>query len=467
MANPVTKPMYYRGDWVPCCDYAVGEVVTRNGALWLALRQSAGVDPDTAEGVNYWALFGGSDEPEPEKTHNELNGLQGGDGEKGEFYHVLKDHLEAMRQARNPAEGNPFLTAADMPALEKRVEAFRLREKPEGTGALYAVAFGNGAFVAVGDGCAVRSADGREWAAADGVPAGFWRDVAYGGNVFAALGLGGKAMWSEDGGQTWNETTAPEGEWNALAFGNGMFVGVCDGKIVRSLDGKTGWSAKEVPTGYGEDVCFGNGVFVAIGPKGAMNSVDGMTWTEQETPGATWRCVCWDEGIFLALSGKCMVSTDGGQSWAASDLPAGGWDAVCGGGGFFVGVGNSAYRIVTGAGELAWVQTGAPNFLWRALAFGLDTFVAVGSGIMTAKVVDAAAALSSANSPSGENAFATLLDLVEMREALTRQAAALEEFRTETRQAAAGQVAALEEFRTETREAVTRLEESLIIEGEA
>ena len=342
---------------------------------------------------------------------------------------VTQDHADAMEQANHPGADNPFLTAADMPALEKRVADFVLLDKPEEAGALYAAAFGAGAFVGVGDNCAVRSVNGTNWELLANVPAGYWRGAAFGGDVFAALGLGGKAMYSEDGGLTWSLGTAPAGDWHALTYGNGMFVGVCSGKIVRSLDGKTGWTAKNVPEGYGEDIAFGNGVFVAVGPAGALVSTDGENWTPVSTPKATWRCVEYGDGKFIALGGKCMVSTDGGQTWTESALPSGGWDAVCHGGGFFVGVGNSDQRIVSPAEALNWRQTDAPNFLWRGLAFGLDTFVAVGSGIMAARVVDAAAALNSANGPNGTNAFATLADLAGVRDAVADFRAALESIR--------------------------------------
>ena len=427
MANTMTKPMYYRGDWLMCANYSIGEVVKQNGALWLALTQNAGVDPDSAEGESCWALVG------------EIGG-QGGGPEPGQLYHLTPEQLAAIRNANHPSGVNPFLTAADMPALEKRVAAFQMVERSQGLGALYAAAFGEDVFVTVGDKHVARSTDGRNWVAVVDCPDGYWRGVAHGGGVFAALGLGTDAMYSEDGGQTWTLTTAPEGEWNALAYGNGMFIGVCDGKIVKSLDGRTGWAAKAVPAGYGEDIAFGNGVFVAVGPAGALTSTDGETWTERETPRATWRCVEYGNGMFVALGGKCMVSTDGGQTWTLTPagLPSGGWDAVCHGGGFFVGVGNSAQCIATMDTALEWTQTAAPNFIWRGLAYGLDMFVAVGSGIMTANVVDAAAAMAGAHAPSGTNAFATLEDLADVRNAVAS-------------------------FRAD----MTRVLESLTIEGEA
>ena len=438
MANTTTRQMYYCGNWKTCRDYEAGDVVRYGGVLWMAITQNAGIEPD--EGAGYWMPFGES--LPPVTSHNELDDIQG--GAAGEYYHITKGQNSAMGRANNPSGENPFLTVADMPALEKRVAAFKLAEKPEGIDTLYAAAFGGGVFAAVGDDSVATSTDGRHWVKRES-PAGFWRGAAYGGNVFAAVGLNGKAMFSEDGGETWTAGTAPDGDWNGLAFGNGLFVGVSDGKTMRSLDGKTEWNERDVPEGYGEAVCFGNGVFCAIGPRGVMTSADGLNWTERETPTATWRCGAYGNGKFMALAGKCMTSTDGGETWEVSNLPSGGWDAVCHGGGFFVAVGNSAQRIVTGDGTLEWEQSTAPNFVWRGLAFGNDIFVAVGGGIMAANVVDAAAALAGANSPSGENAFATLADIGDMRDALAQMSEKLNEYETRLQE----------------------IQASLVIEGEA
>jgi len=414
--------MFYRGEWVFCKEYSPGDVVQRGGELYLSIKQSAGEDPADPLNSEYWMLMMAKvDTP---KQHNELEGLQGGG--TNEYYHVLKDHAQAILKSNSPGTDNPFLTVADMPALEKRVAAFKLKEAPEGIGTLYAAAFGDGVFVAVGDNTAVTSTDGENWIRR-AITNGYMRGVAYGGGVFAAVGLGGRAMYSEDGGETWTDGVAPDGDWNALAFGNGMFVAVSDGKIMFSADGKTGWSARDVPDGYGEAICFGNGVFTAIGPKGAMTSLDGVNWTEHETPTGTWRCGTYGIGMFMALAGKCMTSTDGGETWEASVLPSGGWDAVCHGGGFFVAVGNSAQRIVTGDSGLVWEQTAAPNFVWRGLAFGLGMFVAVGGGIMAAKVVDVAAALNSADSPNADNPFVTSSDLNGAKDALEADITELDE----------------------------------------
>lgn len=410
-----TGNMFYRGDWKVCCEYNVGDVVQRAGALYMAMEQSAGMDPLDPLNAKYWKLTFAPIVP-PTTKHNELEGLQGGDAAKDEFYHLTKDQAEAAVHAKNPSKDNPFLTAGELPYLARRVTDFELIKKPSGIGQLYGVTFGEGRFVAVGDDCGVISPDGTLWFEQP-VLKGFWRGVAYGGGVFAAVGLGGKAMYSADGGKSWRESVAPEADWNAVAHGNGVFVAVADGKIMRSLDGKTQWTEKAVPGGYGTDVAFGDGLFLAVGPKGALTSPDGENWTERDTPRATWRAVGHDGERFLILGGKGATTKDG-TVFDLHTLPAGGWDAVVHGGGFWVAVGGAYSCMVSPSGILDWKLRDVPNFVFSDLAFGKDTFVAVGSGIMIARIVDVAAALDGANAPSGTNVFVTMEDLKEVRAAI-------------------------------------------------
>jgi len=89
-----TGNMFYRGDWKVCCEYNVGDVVQRAGALYMAMEQSAGMDPLDPLNAKYWKLTFAPIVP-PTTKHNELEGLQGGDAAKDEFYHLTKDQAEA------------------------------------------------------------------------------------------------------------------------------------------------------------------------------------------------------------------------------------------------------------------------------------------------------------------------------------------------------------------------------------
>ncbi len=410
-----TGNMFWRGDWKLCFEYNSGDVVQRSGTLYMALEQSAGMDPLDPLNGKYWKLLLAPVVP-PTTDHQELDNLQGGTEE--ERYHLTKNQHDGAVFARDASASNPFLTVGDLPPLERRVEAFSLAERPKGLGQLYGVTWADDRFVAVGDDCACVSPDGELWIK-QAVPTGYWRGVAFGGGTLVAVGLSGTVMYSEDSGEVWQEGVAPPGDWNSVAFGNGMFVAVTDGSIMRSLDGRTQWVAKSVPQGYGISVSFGNGVFAALGNKGVMTSTDGETWEVRETPHSTWRALDYGDGVFLALSGRCMTSTDDGATWALEEKPpVGGWDALTYGGGFWVAVGGAYSCMVSPSGELDWELRDVPNFIWHALAFGKDTFVAVGSGIMYARIVDVSAALNNANAPNGTNIFVTMDDLKEMKAAI-------------------------------------------------
>ena len=419
--------MNYRGDWKHCVEYDPGDVVRRAGSLYLALAQNAGMDPVDPLNGKYWCLVmapvAGS------ALHNTLGGLQGGDGAKDEFYHLTKDQAEAALFARRPARGNPFLTKEDFPAFEKRVTEFRRVKKPEGTGQLYGAAFGRpagfeeGKFVAVGDNSCIVSLDAETWEKRE-IPKGFWRGVTFGMGLYVAVGMDGHTAASADG-DGWTPCIAPDGDWNSITYGNGIFVAVADGQAMTSLDGRTQWSAKTVPEGYGRCVVFENGTFVSIGPKGVLLSVDGRNWTPRPIPHGTWRAVAVGEGKLVALSGKCAVSGDEGETWEQVPTPAGGWDALTYGAGFFVAVGGAAACMVSPADTIRWELRDVPNFVLSGAAFGKDTFVAVGSTILTAHVVDTAAALNAAHAPSGENFFVTAADMERFKASLLQEIVAL------------------------------------------
>jgi hypothetical protein len=53
---PLYEPgnMFFRGQWLFCATYDPGDVAARAGELWLAIRQSAGMDPADPASENYW-----------------------------------------------------------------------------------------------------------------------------------------------------------------------------------------------------------------------------------------------------------------------------------------------------------------------------------------------------------------------------------------------------------------------------
>ena len=98
------------------------------------------------------------------------------------------------------------------------------------------------------------------------------------------------AYYSDDRGQTWQEGTPVAGQWpSKLVFGNGVFVGLCDGHLLCSADGIT-WTEDQKLLGviYCTDIAFGDGKFVTIGYYHTADivyrlaiSTDGINWTSR------------------------------------------------------------------------------------------------------------------------------------------------------------------------------------------
>jgi hypothetical protein len=130
----------------------------------------------------------------------------------------------------------------------------------------------------VGRGVIFHSSDGLEWSrVATDLPFVPYA-VAYGNGRFVALATryerdfySAAAYWSDDG-ITWTAADIPATQCGSrLAFGNGFFLGICDGGHLRSADG-TSWEnvgpAPEYASGGGVE--FANGTFVSF-PASATN----------------------------------------------------------------------------------------------------------------------------------------------------------------------------------------------------
>jgi hypothetical protein len=312
----------------------------------------------------------------------------------------------------------------DLPQFSRAISPFKPVTMPAGTGMLYASDYGAGIHLAVGDSCAIfaDASDPMSWTLDLSVPEGYWRGLAFGGlDIFVAVGLEGKAMWRDMAG-LWSLLPTLGADWNKITYGNGMFVAVTDGAIMKSADGKTSWVLKNVDPGYGRDITFDNGFFYIVGKKGMKKSADAETWTTLDLgEQATWRtAAAGGGGHLIALGGKCVRSHDGGATFTERHLPIGGWEESAFVSGFFIAVDGIDSYIFTEAEHIHWVKRDMPNFAIRGVSSGEDTLIAVGSRILVARVIDTGAALNNANGPNGSNPFATMQDVTDAKnEAVT------------------------------------------------
>lgn len=162
-------------------------------------------------------------------------------------------------------------------------------------GKIYALAYGNNIYVAVGDnGALFYSDNGDNWSPAQVQGAtSDWdlRAVVYTGTRFVAVGLGGLVLVSDDG-RSWQVKKAYSGTENdfyALAYGGDKLVGASeDGSFWVSTDQGESWTSvySEVSVTL-NDIVWANGRFVAVGDYATiLTSENGETWVE-ENPNLT------------------------------------------------------------------------------------------------------------------------------------------------------------------------------------
>jgi hypothetical protein len=258
------------------------------------------------------------------------------------------------------------------------------------------VAFGNGRFVGISTaGTSVYSLTGSDWTAGGNLPAGTWTRLAFGGvnNIFVAVNsVSSTVAWSTDA-ILWNTSTSlSSGGFNALAFGNGRFIGIAPGSTNSagtSFDGAT-WAnlPSSLPvTATWNSIAYGSiGTWVAIA--GASNNVvaystdNGSTWAQSTLPASiNWISVAWGNGRFVAIASGSAISAYSfdGVTWIQSTLPVATlWSDIHYGQGLFFAVASGTTACTTSSDGALWKSRSLPSGLaWSSIVFGNPTVSSV------------------------------------------------------------------------------------------
>ncbi|KKL54821.1 hypothetical protein LCGC14_2261600, partial [marine sediment metagenome] len=167
-------------------------------------------------------------------------------------------------------------------------------------------------------------------------------------------------------GITWTAQSAAEvSTWQAITFGNGLFVAVSNGgtnRVMTSPDSIT-WTARAATEANNwRVVTFGNGLFVAVsfnGTNRVMTSPDGITWTARAAAEANgWLSVTFGNNLFAAVSGdgtnQVMTSPDGINWISQSAAEANDWQDVTFGNDLLVAVSiDGTNQVMTSSGHFA------------------------------------------------------------------------------------------------------------------
>jgi hypothetical protein len=194
---------------------------------------------------------------------------------------------------------------------------------------LFGVAYGNNMFVAVGrDGAVKTSSDGVNWITRSISKPTLLLSIIYASDRFITVGAGGTIFTSTDG-TIWTEK--PSGiaqQLNAIAWDGNKFVAVgASGSIIFSTDGNTWTHGFSGTTNDLLDVVYNGSIFVAVGAGGTiLTSTDGNTWaqrTSNKTGGL--RSIAWNGSKFVALGGDYSGGDNGpkltskdGVTWTPS-----------------------------------------------------------------------------------------------------------------------------------------------------
>ncbi len=277
-----------------------------------------------------------------------------------------------------------FAHGIDVPTISTQIDPLDnwhwRNPLPQGN-TLEAIAYGNGAFVAVGDyDTILTSPDGVTWTETSSGTAKNLIGVTYGNGIFVALGVdpssgGNGIILTSPDGVTW--TTRAIGAMSGVTYGNGTFVAVGgNNTTLTSPDGVT-WTTRAIGASV-ERVTYGNGTFVAVGQT-ILTSPDGVTWTERTSGGPNdLYGVTYGNGTFVAVGYPAAILTSpDGATWTKRFSGTNdGLYAVTYGNGTFVAVGQT---ILTSPDGVTWTErtSGGPNDLY-GVTYGNGTFVAVG-----------------------------------------------------------------------------------------
>ena len=257
---------------------------------------------------------------------------------------------------------------------------------------LYNVAYGSNLFVAVGaSGAIYSSPDAITWTQrvpGSGPGTGNFRGISYANGRFVAVGLIANPVTYSDDGITWSTpTTTPTGSCQDVAYGNGIWVAVGSARTRISSDNGVTWSTGVTDAALTNalGVTFGNGLFCIVGASGnIVTTVDGVALSVVSIPSAVVLVdVAFGNQTFVALdaNGQVFTSTDT-TTWTLKRASDGSvWTSLTFGNGRFMAFarlsgGNNVMYSISGT---EWIRlTNVPNYDWQGSTYANGLYVAVG-----------------------------------------------------------------------------------------
>lgn len=222
------------------------------------------------------------------------------------------------------------------------------------------------------------------------IPSANWGAVAWSGSVFVMVENGGTNTAFSYDGVNWIKSSILSGNWNAIAYGLGVFCAVSvtgsAGNSSTSNDGVS-WVANPMPSANSwESIACSTDVFCAVasnntyGPASAI-SKNGIDWAANAIPTAVWVKIIWNGSVFCATSsGTLSATSPDGISWKTGSLPySDNWSGLAWNGSVFCAVSLNGGNSAISADGIAWTIGGALPVAsgWVSVAANGSEFLAI------------------------------------------------------------------------------------------
>lgn len=263
------------------------------------------------------------------------------------------------------------------------------------------VTYGNGKFVAVSfdSSVAAYSNDGINWTETTLPSVQGWGNLVYGNGRFIAFGgvkdFSSNVAAYSDNGINWNEITMPiSGNWRCSTYGNSIFVVSSQWNVFYSSNG-INWSQGSITPNLlrtPNAIAYGNGIFIGVSlEQSNFISYDGINWISNQRPsGKFYTNLAYGNGLFVAPvtnenKSNIVSYTQNGVEWYDGVLPAteewgGIWRNLYG-----IAYGNNIFRIISGTSANLYTDESSggnpsPDVLnknWASVSYGNDKFVSI------------------------------------------------------------------------------------------
>ena len=216
-----------------------------------------------------------------------------------------------------------------------------------------------------------------------------WQAAAYGNGIYVAVATESDVAAYSTDGINWTQTSLPDSTtWGCVVYGNGRFVAFATShdKAAYTDDG-INWIQTTVPYATRFDAAdYGNGMFVATSyvSRNFVYSTDGINWTQGFMPSSSaWIDTAYGDGKFVTLiyNSDVFAYSTNGTSWNTGTMPSvAKWQSIAYGNGKFVAITYDSNIAAYSTDGIEWTQTNLPSAkLWSTVVYGNGIFLAMAS----------------------------------------------------------------------------------------